>query len=156
MRAGARARLRGPAGQFVLDDNPGSSAVFLAGGIGITPFVSILRHEATTKRERKLRLFYSNRRPEDAAFLAELQRHHHQNPNFRFVGTMTDMGHSRRPWSGELGFINKEMLARHIDDLLVPTYYIAGPPAMVEAMGNILAGAGVNAAQVRTDEFFGY
>ncbi|MGH8631083.1 MAG: ferredoxin--NADP reductase [Burkholderiales bacterium] len=156
MPAGGKLRLRGPAGQFVLDGNGSKPAVFLAGGIGITPFVSMLRQAAASGLRRKLYLFYSNRRPEDAAFLAELQAMQDRNPDYRFVGTMTDMEKSRQPWNGERGFISKNMMARCVDDLSAPVYYIAGPPAMVEGMQSMLAGADVKAAQIRTDEFFGY
>src|SRR5262245_3441448 len=72
MPSGGRVSLRGPAGMFTLDPADARPAVFLAGGIGITPFVSILRNAAQTKLARDLWLFYSNRRPEDAAFFDEL------------------------------------------------------------------------------------
>lgn len=154
--AGAKLQLRGPAGQFVLDDGSAGPAVFLAGGIGITPFVSMLKQAAHDGLARKLYLFYSNRRPEDAAFLGELQQLQVGNPNYRFVGTMTDMEKSAQPWVGETGFIDKDMLARSIDDISASTYYIAGPPAMVDAMLDTLIGVGVEEEQVRTDEFYGY
>ncbi len=154
--AGAKLQLRGPAGQFILDDGSAGPAVFLAGGIGITPFVSMLRQAAHDGLARRLYLFYSNRRPEDTAFLGELQRLQTRNPNCRFIGTMTEMGKSAQLWSGETGFIDKDMLVRSIDDISAPTYYIAGPPAMVAAMQAMLVGAGVEAEQIRTDEFYGY
>ena len=154
--AGAKLQFGGPSGQFTLDDDNDAPAVFLAGGIGITPFVSMLRQAAHDRVPRKLQLLYSNRRPEDAAFLAELQQLQLRNPNYRFVGTMTGMEKSRQPWSGEIGPIDKDMLARSIDDINAPTYYIAGPPAMVDAMQNMLSGSGVKEEQIRTDEFYGY
>ena len=154
--AGAKLRLRGPAGKFTLDDGDARPAVFLAGGIGITPFVSMLRQAAHDGLARKLYLLYSNRRPEDAAFLGELQQLQTRNPNYRFVGTMTGMENSREPWSGETGAIGKDMLARTIDDISAPVYYVAGPPAMVDAMQNMLVGCGVAAEKIRTDEFYGY
>jgi len=156
MPAGSKVQLRGPGGKFVLEGNDPRPAAFLAGGIGITPFVSMLRQAAKDRPPRKLCLFYSNRRPEDAAFLDELAGLQNRNPNYRFVGTMTEMDKSRKPWKGETGFIDKGMLARHIDDVPAAVYYIAGPPAMVEAMQKMLAEAGVNGENMRSDEFFGY
>ena len=156
LAAGAKLQLRGPAGQFTLDEGSTEPAVFLAGGIGITPFVSMLKQAAHDSLPRKLYLFYSNRRPEDAAFLGELQQLQTGNPNYRFIGTMTEMEKSRQPWNGERGAIDKAMLARSVDDITLPTYYIAGPPAMVDAMQNMLVGSGVEAERIRTDEFYGY
>ena len=156
MQAGTKLRIRGPAGKFVLEENDRKPAVFLAGGIGITPFLSMLKQAAIDRLGRKLHLFYSNRRPEDTAFLIELQQLQERNPNYRFVGTMTEMEKSLQHWNGELGFINKNMMARYIDDISAPIYYVAGPPAMTEAMQNMLRGAGIAQADIRTDEFFGY
>ena len=69
---------------------------------------------------------------------------------------MTQMADSARPWNGERGFVDQAMLERHLGDLSSAVYYIAGPPAMVEAMQQMLAVAGVSADAIRTDEFYGY
>ena len=156
MSPGARVHVLGPAGKFTLEPGESAPAVFLAGGIGITPFVSMLRHAAGARLPRKLHLVYSNRWPEDAAFLEELIELRSRNPNYRVTGTMAEMEKSRRPWQGERGFIDKAMLARALGDLAVPTYYIAGPPAMVQAMLALLTDADVAREHVHTDEFFGY
>lgn len=154
--AGLRARLGEPGGDFTLDAGETRPAVFLAGGIGITPFMSMLRHAADERVARSIWLFYSNRRPEDAPFLAELSALERRNPNFHFVGTMTEMEKSARPWNGERGFIDRPMLERHLGDLSHAVYYLAGPPALVEAMQVMLTGAGVRPDALRTDEFYGY
>jgi len=156
MPAGGRVSLRGPAGKFTLDGADARPAVFLAGGIGITPFVSMLRHAAHSRLERDLWLFYSNRRPEDAAFLDELAALPQRNPRCRFVGTMVEMAKSSRAWSGETGFLDRAMLERHLKDLAAFIYYVAGPPGLVEAMQKMLTDAGVKDEAIRTDEFFGY
>lgn len=156
MPAGGRVALRGPAGLFTLDPADARPAVFLAGGIGITPFVSMLRDAAHAGRARELWLFYSNRRPEDAAFLDELAALPERNPRCHFVGTMVEMDKSSRPWNGETGFLDRAMLERHLKGLAACVYYIAGPPALVEAMQKMLFGAGVAEEAIHTDEFFGY
>jgi len=156
MSAGGRVSVRGPAGTFTLDPGDARPAVFLAGGIGITPFVSMSRHAAHDRLTRELWLFYSNRRPEDAAFLEELAALPRRNPRYRFVGTMAEMAKSSRPWSGETGFLDRAMLERHLKDLAASVYYVAGPPGLVEAMRKMLADAGVEDEAIRTDEFFGY
>lgn len=155
MPAGTRVQVRGPSGKFVLDPTDARLAVFLAGGIGVTPFVSIVRQAAHEALPRRLHLFYSNRRPEDAPFLRELMDAG-RNPAYRFTGTMVEMDRSRGTWAGERGVIDRAMLERALGDLLAPTYHIAGPPAMVEAMKKLLVDAGVAGDSIRTDEFFGY
>src|ERR1700704_3779245 len=156
MPAGGRVGLRGPAGLFTLDPADARPAGFLAGGIGITPFVSMSRQAAHDRLARDIWLFYSNRRPEDAAFLDELAALPRSNPRYRFVGTMVEMAKSSRPWSGETGFLDRTMLERHLKDLAAFVYYVAGPPGLVEAMRKMLADAGVEDEAIRTDEFFGY
>lgn len=106
---------------------------------------------------RPLRQIYvSNRRPEDAAFLSLLHELEKENPNFKFIPNMTEMSKSAQTWNGESGFINQDMLARHLPNLQGPIYYIAGPPAMVAAMRQMLNAAGVDEDDVRTEEFAGY
>jgi ferredoxin-NADP reductase len=156
MPAGGRVGLRGPAGMFTLNPADLRPAVFLAGGIGVTPFVSMLRDSAHSGLARDLWLFYSNRRPEDAAFLDELAVLPKRNSRCRFVGTMVEMDKSSRPWSGETGFLDRAMLERHLKNLAACVYYTAGPPGLVEAMQKVLIGAGVAQDAIHTDEFFGY
>ena len=144
------------AGSFTLHKNPAKPAVFLAGGIGITPFLSIVRQADHDRLPHKLYLFYSNRRPEDTAFLDTLQTFETTNPNFRLICTMTEMSKSKKEWKGETVLIDKEMLSRHLDVLQGPIYYIAGPPAMVTAMRETLVSAGVEEDDIRAEEFAGY
>lgn len=153
---GTELKIEGPMGSFTLHKNPAKAAVFLAGGIGITPFRSILRQAAKEKLPHLLYLFYSNRRPEDAAFLNELEELSKSNSRFIFIPCMSEMEGSNREWAGERGFINWEMLAKHFCELKGPIYYVAGPPAMVAAMQQVLAKAGINEDDIRTEEFGGY
>jgi ferredoxin-NADP reductase len=153
---GAEVTLGGPYGSLVLHNDAGRPAVFLAGGIGITPFRSIILQATSDKVPQLLFLFYSNRRPEDAAFLKDLEDIEKLNSNYKFIGAMTKMEKSNSLWRGETGHINREMLARYVDDLMAPIYYIAGPPAMVDALRNVLADARVNTENVRAEVFAGY
>jgi ferredoxin-NADP reductase len=153
---GLQVKIDGPMGSFTLHKNASKAAVFLAGGIGVTPFVSILRNAAHEKLPHKLFLFYSNRRPEDSAFFSELEQLQSANPNYRFIPSMSDMQKSQQKWTGETGFINREMVAKFVPDLSGPIYYIAGPPAMVTAMREMLVSATVDEDDIRTEEFAGY
>ena len=156
MPLGAQVKVEGPFGDLVLHNNQARAAVFLAGGIGITPFRSMVVRAAKEQLPHHLFLFYSNRRPEDAPFLEELKSLERRNPNFRFVGTMTDMARSGRSWDGETGYLDHEMLSRYLEGAAWPIYYIAGPPAMVTALREMLNHAGVDDDDIRMEEFAGY
>src|SRR5215470_8423471 len=122
---GTAVKLDPAMGSFTLHKNSAKPAVFLAGGIGITPFFSIVKQAVHDRLPHQLYFFYSNRRPEDAPFLDALQSMEKTSPSFRFIGTMTDMPRSKRIWDGETGFIDTAMLAKYLSDLPGPIYYIA-------------------------------
>jgi ferredoxin-NADP reductase len=149
-------QLEGPFGMMTLDKEESRPAVFLAGGIGITPFRSMILEAAQRKWARRLWLFYSNRRPEDAPFLRELAEAQKDNPNYKLIATMTDPEKSRQTWRGETGYINIAMLVRYLGELTSAIYYTAGPPAMVGAMLEMLGKGGVKMNQIRSEEFSGY
>lgn len=153
---GTKVTIDGPSGEMVLLDDPARPAVFLAGGIGITPFLAMARHAAAARLAHRLFLFYSNRRPDDAAFLSELKALETANPNYRLIATMTEPGKSAQPWSGETGYIGREMLERYLPDLIAPIYYFAGPPAMTTAMHQVLEDCGLGEESMRYEEFYGY
>jgi ferredoxin-NADP reductase len=144
------------AGSFTLHKNRAKPAVLLAGGIGITPFLSIARQAHHDRLPHQLYLFYSNRRPEDAPFLDTLQTLEKTNPNFHLICTMTEMSKSKKEWKGEVVPIDREMLSRHSTTLQGPIYYSAGPPDMVAGMKEMLLGAGVDEGDIRTEDFAGY
>src|SRR5579859_3429611 len=148
---GSKFRLDGPAGVMVLHEDERRSAVFLAGGIGITPFLAMARDAEARLLPHRILLFYSNRRPQDAAFLAELK--HMQNRNFKLVATMTE---APADWKGERRRISRGLLAEHVPDLTAPVYYFAGPPAMTMAMQGMLKDIGVSEEEMRSEEFYGY
>jgi ferredoxin-NADP reductase len=149
-------QIEGPSGSLTLDNNVKRTAVFLAGGIGITPFRSIVFHAAKEKLPHRIFLFYSNRRPEDAPFLDELQALERENPNYELIASMTEMSKSHRPWQGQTGLIDKEMLARHLKDAISPIYYVAGPPDVVKALQTTISQAGIDNDDIRAEEFAGY
>ena len=156
MSFGSQLKIDGPLGSFTLHSNASRPAVFLAGGIGITPFRSMIVNATREGLAHRVVLFYANRRPEDSAFLQELQQIGSKNKNCQTICVMTKMEKSKRPWHGETGYIDKAMLGRFVPDVAAPIYYIAGPPAMVTAMKETLAGAGVNEDDIRSEDFAGY
>jgi ferredoxin-NADP reductase len=148
--------IEGPYGSLILHTDSTKPAVFIAGGIGITPFMSMIRYATKENLPHKIFLFYSNRRPEDSAYLAELQQKERGNPNFHLIATMTQMENSKLPWHGETGYINEAMIKKYIEDITKPIYYLAGPPEMISAMREILLKMGVLEDNIRAEEFAGY
>jgi len=140
---GACVKVDGPFGSLTLHRNPSRAAVFIAGGIGITPFMSIVRNAVEECLKHPMALVYSNRRARDAAYLDELR----SIENLRLVATLTEEGG---------GFVDAAMIRRAAEGLPAPIFYVAGPPAMVEAMKAVLEKAGVEDTDVRSEEFFGY
>jgi ferredoxin-NADP reductase len=141
---------------MTLDKAESRPAVLLAGGIGVTPFRSMIVEAAKEKWQRPLWLFYSNRRQEDAPFLSELRETQTNNTNYRLIATLTEPEKSRPTWSGETGYIDIAMLTKYLGELTSAIYYTAGPPAMVEAMLAILGKGGVKMSDIRSEEFSGY
>ncbi len=149
-------RITMPGGSLALHNNVERTAVFLAGGIGVTPVRSILVHAAKQQLPHRIVFFFSNSRPETAPFLDELTALQEANSHYTFVPTMTDAAGSNSSWSGETGKIDKEMLARHLMDAKSPIYYIIGPPGMVAGMEKMLIEAGFDSDDIRTEGFSGY
>ena len=148
--------LKSPHRSFTLHDDPSKPAVFLIGGIGIVPAFSMMKDATERKLPHEIFLFYSNRRPEDAPFLDELENVAKQNPSFKLMATMTRPEKSAKSWRGETGSINHSMLKRYVDDLQSPIYYLAGLPEMVSAMKTMLTDSGVREENIRAEEFTGF
>ena len=153
---GSGARIEGPMGSFSLHNNTARPAVFLAGGIGIAPFLSMVSYATGEKLRHPIFLFYANRYLEDAAFMDVLWTLEHTNPRFRFIPTFTRTDKNYRGWKGATGHINSEMLLAQVGILRGPIYYVAGPPTMVAATRRTLSEVGVDEDDIRTEEFAGY
>jgi ferredoxin-NADP reductase len=150
---GTEVEVEAPKGNFVLPEKTDRPYVFVAGGIGITVFHSMLRYIAEEGLPHRVTLVYSNRDRESAAFLDELEELERKIPNLRVVLTMTD----DPEWQGEKRRIGEELLADVLGgDLGSSTYLIAGPPPMVEAVAKTLADLGVPEDQIRPERFSGY
>jgi ferredoxin-NADP reductase len=153
---GTDVKIEGPFGELRLPNNVARPAVILSGGIGITPFRSILLQITQEKRHRRIIFLYANRRPEDAPFLAELRTLAGENASFTFVPTMSAMEKSHLPWDGERGRIDRKMLAKYLAGVTSAIYYITGPPSMVRGLRTLLKTTGVDDDDIRAEEFMGY
>ena len=115
-----------PTESMSLHGDPDRAIVMIAGGIGITPFMSMLRSEAEADRPRPMLLLYSNSRPETAAYLDELRTLEQRLDGFRRVATMTEMEGSDSTWDGETRRIDADMVRETSSDLPRPHYYRRG------------------------------
>ena len=155
MPVGTEVVFDGAYGSFTLQNNTKIPAVFLSGGIGITPMRSIILQATHDKTAHKIFLFYANKTPKDAAYLDELADAQKANTNFKLIASMTDVDGSK-DWKGETGFFTKEMLQKYIGDLTLPIYYISGPASMVTSIRKTLNELGIDDDNIRTEEFSGY
>ncbi len=156
MPLGTTIDLEGPFGQFTLPSDDSRTIVLLAGGIGITPFRSMLVEATHHKLSHQLILMYSNRHPEDAAFLDELQTLQQENTRFTCIGTMTSPNGGTETWEGETGRIDQVMLGKYVKETKVALYYVVGPPVMVDGLRKMLESVGIPKTNIRSEEFVGY
>ena len=147
---GAEVKIVGPLGFFTLPRDASQKVVILTGGIGITPFRSMIRDSERNNSPREIILFYANANKARAAFLEELQNV--KLANYKFVPVMSD----DESWGGEKGRINADLLKKYLADLNAYTYYIAGPPAMAVAMHDLLEKECVIEDTIKIEEFPGY
>lgn len=150
---GSEVKFDGPYGDFTLHKTEATPAVFLIGGIGITPVRSMIAQATHDKTSHQISLFYANKTLADAPFMEDFERFSKENSNFSFVPVL---GEAPEDWQGEKGRIDAAMIKRHLDDISKPIFYLAGPEGMVKAMRQLLIGMDVNEDNIRTEEFSGY
>jgi ferredoxin-NADP reductase len=150
---GTNVEVEPPKGDFALPDETKRPLVFVAGGIGITVFRSMLLYIREEGLAHRVTLVYSNRDRESTAFLDELQELEQQIPDFRLILTMTeDPG-----WEGEKRMVDAQFFKDHLEgDLDGYTFLVAGPPAMTEGVEKALGEAGVQDANVIAESYSGY
>jgi glycine betaine catabolism B len=142
------------AGDFTLPQDPERKLVFLAGGIGITPFRSMLKYLLDRKERRNIVLFYANRTVDEIAYsdvLSEAQT----RLGIQAFYTLTDTRAIPRNWRGLAGRIDEEIIAQAVPDYLERTFYLSGPPDMVRAYEHTLKNMHVRNVQIKKDFFPG-
>jgi ferredoxin-NADP reductase len=153
LQVGAEVKVEPPKGTFALPEDASRPLVFVAGGIGITVFRSMLRYIQEERLPYRVTLIYSNRDRESTAFLDELQELAQEIPDFRLILTMTqDPG-----WDGETRKVDSQFFEDYLDeDLNRYAFLIAGPPAMAEGVQKALQEAGVQDENVSAERYSGY
>lgn len=156
MEIGDFVEIEGPNGSFVLDEKMKGNHLILAGGIGITPFRSIIKYNIDKKTENKIFLLFANSTPEEIPFKNELESWS-KNKNFSLAMTVSKPDEN---WKGLTGRIDENMIKNQIKswgvDIKSLTFWLCGPPVFVDAMEKILETFNIPFGKVKTEKFSGY
>mgnify|MGYP001549724083 CR=1 FL=1 len=150
---GTEVKLDAPYGDFTLHKTGTTPAVFIIGGIGVTPVRSMIAQATHDKTAHRITLLHASRTPADFPFKTDFERLAKDNPNFTYVAIADS---APADWRGERGGINADMVKKYVPDLNRPIYYLSGPEGMVKAMRQLLVCLKVNEDNIRTEEFAGY
>jgi glycine betaine catabolism B len=127
--------------------------VFIAGGIGITPYRSILRYSADVNEPLNVLMLYFSRSSADIIFKQELESIARQMPTFSLVNVLTE---PEEGWKGEQGKLDEAILRKFVPDPNGLCVWVSGPPGMVSTCRELLELIGVKDQSIRTDRFSGY
>ncbi len=141
------------AGDFVLPEDKKQKLVFIAGGIGVTPFRSMIKYMLDTNEKRTITLMYSNKTASEIAY-KELFEEAAEKLGIKNVYTLTD--EIPKDWSGRTGFISRTMIEEEVQDHLESMFYISGPQAMVATFEKTLSEMGIPKSHIKTDFFPGF
>jgi ferredoxin-NADP reductase len=155
MSPGTPVSLGQPMGTMTLPKETATPLVFLAGGIGITPFRSMCLYAAGAKTDHAITLFYSSKTPEETAFLDDLQRVGKEYNPVSVVITMTRAPEDPKAWNGPRGRLSADTIKARCPVWDKASYYIAGPPAMADTMKETLTTLDIPADRIKIELFAG-
>ncbi len=141
------------AGDFTLPKDPDEKLAFIAGGIGVTPFRSMIQELIDRKEPRSVVMLYGSNRPDEVAYASVFDRAEREL-GLRAVYAIAEGGvpgaNMRR------GFIDEALIRREVPDFSNRTFYISGPRAMVVGFQRMLRDLGVAPSRIRVDFFPGF
>jgi propane monooxygenase reductase subunit len=150
LQVGDQLQLSGPYGVFTLREGD-DDLVFIGGGAGMAPILSLLRSMADRGLTRKATYYYGARGRRDLCFEDELRALEDTLPGFRYIPALSEPAPDD-DWDGETGLIT-DIVKRHADGLASVHAYVCGPPPMVEAALPLLATLGVAEKRIYYDKF---
>lgn len=142
-------------GEFTLPSDPNQKLVFIAGGIGITPFRSMIKYLLDKKEKRGIILFYSAKTLEELVY-KDLFDSAVKEIGIKMVYILTDKDKVPKGWKGKLGHIDEKIIKSEVPDYKDGIFYLSGPRSMVTSFENILNNLGVSKSQIKTDYFPGF
>jgi len=151
VKVGDLIKVSGPFGSFSFTGSDADSIVLIAGGVGITPMMSVLRYLTDTAWPGEIFFLYGANSTEEFVFREEIERLERQDPKLHVLATM-----ARSPgtvWLGPEGVITKDLLERAVPDLGSRRIHLCGPPPMMSAIKVMLRELGVPDAQVHSEAF---
>lgn len=149
-------KIFGPMGQFILDERDSRPRVLIAGGIGITPFHSMLTYAAAKHLSLPLTLFASFSIPEEMVYYDEFKKLEAKHPNIKIIYTITKPQESQVVWNGQTGRISPEMINKYVKDIPNNVFYVVGPPPMVDGTKAMLNAMRIPEDNFKTEQFTGY
>jgi propane monooxygenase reductase subunit len=153
IEVGDELEVTGPYGVFTLRASSPRRLVFIGGGAGMAPILSLLRSLDEQGSRRSATYYYGARRPEDLFHLEELQGLAERLPDFRFVPALSEGGAEEEGWTGETGLITDVVDRLEDGDLADVDAYVCGPPPMVDAAIALLERRGVPESHIYYDKF---
>lgn len=147
---GSKATIGPPGGNTPLHKDVSVPAVFLIGGIGITPVRSMVEHAVLENLPYKMYLFYGNRKKSMMAFYDDFEEWVKIKSDFCFIPVVEE---PEKDWKFEIGLINEDLIKKYISDFSEPIFYIVGPPQMVDAMETILLNNKVSQEKIKLERF---
>lgn len=142
------------AGDFTLPKNPNQKLIFIAGGIGVTPFRSMIKYLLDTHQRRPIVLFYGNRTIKDIVYKDVFDQAERES-GIRTIYTVEDPAGIQDGWMGLVGRITPKMIATYAPWYREAIFYISGPNVMVNAFQDILHRMDIPDSQIKTDYFAG-
>jgi len=143
------------AGDFVLPNNPKKKLVFIAGGIGITPFRSMIKYLIDKNEHRDVVLFYSNNTANEIAY-ADIFTEAQNRLKIRTIYALTDIKSIPTGWNEKIGFIDAKMIIAEVPDYIDRTFYLSGPHGMITAFDKMLKKMGIPSSHIKKDFFPGF
>lgn len=142
-------------GDFVLPKNNNQELVFIAGGIGITPFRSMVKYLLDNNSKLPVTIFYANKNVSDIVY-EDILSDTEKKLGIKTIYTLTDLGNIPKNWNGEKGRIGEEMLKKYVPDYNEATFYLSGPHLLVAGFEGVLRKMGIKGHSIKKDFFPGY
>ena len=143
------------AGDFTLPKDKDKKLIFIAGGIGVTPFRSMIKYLLDNNEKRDIVIFYSNKNFHDIAY-KDIFDQAAKKLHIKVIYCLSDVGSMPPDWDGETGFINEAMMKKYVPDFMERMFYISGPRSMILTFQKALKEAGISKTHIKTDFFPGF